>query len=432
MEEMLAWYRSQPSLWSRNLGFGLALDRVAEGGEWSIGSGETVEVQPLSPLPPGVSDARFAAREAYLRAVASGGEFLTLAARVPGAFQQERIFNTVALWTCGRNFPVYVDPGRQVEGVLVAPDRSRLAVVHVGKRQYSGAIVPLYLNKVELVVVDLRTFAISHLPVEVGDFGIQSVALAWESPTRLRLRLKDTWNTAQDKRLYATCDVEKLPCTLPTAQTPVEKDFPRDGVLEETSLSAYQLEPVPEGFQALEDLVPRTVHVSPDRRWVSFVTDDDNATDLFPSTRHLWVRPLSGGQPVEVARGEGFFHARWLDAEQLVFEPPVEPSPKLANAMDARRQDPWLKLQAESIAGSQRDPEYTRRVLESLVQHEAVMLLSKQGQVSADDLWRAPLRSYSVRTRQVAEYHPGAARLWSHMGGPSHHRKGPVHEVPAD
>lgn len=432
LEELLSWYRGQPTLWSRNLGFGLALDRVAEGGEWSIGGEQTVDVKPLTPLPSGVSNARFAAREAYLRAMMSGGELLTVAAPVPGSFQQGRSFDTVALWTCGRNFPVYVEPGRPVEGVLVSPDRSRLAVVHVGKRQYSGAAVPLYLGDVDIVVVDLRTFATSHIPVDVGDtFGIQSLALAWASPTRLRLRIKDTWNTARDKRIYASCDVEKLPCTLPTAETSVEKDFPRDEVLEVTSLSSYQLEPMPQGFQPPASFVPRTLHVSPDRRWVSFVTDDRNATDMFPSTKRLWARPLSGGQPVLVAKGEGSFHARWLDDEQFVFEAPMEPTPKLANAMAARRQDPQLKLKAEAIAGDERDPDSTARVLERLLQQEATARLAEQGK-TPDDLWRLPLRGFSVRTGKTTEYHPGPARLWSHSGGPTHHRKGPAREVPAD
>lgn len=432
LEELLAWYRGQPTSWSRNLGFAMALDRVAEGGEWSIGKGQTVELKPLDPLPPGTSNVRLAAREAYLRAVMAGGEFVTLAAPIPGPFEAEPAFNTVALWTCGRNFPVYVQPGREVEGVLVAPDRSRLAVVHVGKRNYSGAVVPLYLGDVEITVVDVRTFATTSIPVSVGNtFSFQSLALAWASPTRLRLRLKDVWNSADDKRIYATCDVEQLPCTLPTAVTPAERDFPREGVLEVTSRSAYQLEPLPKGFQPPTDLVPRTVHVSPDGRWVSFVTDDGNANDMFPSTRRLWVRPVSGGERQEVASGEGPLHARWLDDGQLVFEAPPQPSPKLARAMATLKQNRDLKYQAESIAGDTREPGMSARILDSLALQLATRELAAE-QVPASEMWRLPLRRYSVSTRQTVEHHPGPARLWSHVGGPTHHRKGPTREVPAD
>ncbi len=432
LEGLLAWYRAEPTTWKRNLGFAMALDRVAGGEEWSIGKGQTVELKPLPPLPPGISNVRLAAREAYLRAVMSGGEFVTLAAPVPGSFENELSFDTVALWACGRNFPVYVAPGREVEGVLASPDRSRLAVVHVGKRSYSGAAVPLYLGKVEITLVDVRTFATTSLPVDVGDtFSFQSIALAWASPTRLRLRLKDVWNTADNKRIYATCDVEQLPCTLPTAVTPAERDFPREGVLEVTSRAAYQLEPVPAGFQPSTDVLPRTVHVSPDGRWVSYVTDDGDANELFPSTRRLWVRPASGGDPVEVARGEGPLHARWLDAEQLVFEAPPEPSPKLARVMLGLRESTELKFQAESIAGDAEEPGTTQRVLELLVRQKALRQFASE-QVPATELWELPLRRYSPRTGKIVEHHPGPARLWSHLGGPTHHHKGPAREIPAD
>lgn len=409
----------------------MAVERTVESGGLAIRPGQRMELTPPGPVPPSAAEARRAAQEAYHRVVASGAELITLPTRpLFASFQPQRPVNTVAAWACGRNFPLYQEPVDDVEGVLVAPDRSRLAVVHIQKRQYSGAAVPLYLQGVRISVVDLRTFAVTSLPVEPGDFGIQSIALAWASPTRLRLRLKDVWNTASDKRLYATCDVEKLSCTLPTAPTPVEADFPQGDVLEVTSLSAYPLEPVPAGFQAPENLVARTVHVSPDQRWVSFVTDDEDANEMFPSTRHLWVRPLSGGEAVEVAHGEGLFHARWLDAEQLVFEPPPEPGPRLANLVELARKDPDLERRAESIAGDSREPRLKERLVEWLALQGAARELGEEKDPAS--LWRVPLRRYSVRTRETVEHHPGPARLWGSLGGPTHHRKGPAREVPTD
>ncbi len=430
LDDQLAWYRAEPSTWSHNLGFAMALDRHLESGLWAEDDRHQFALDPKGPVPPGAEAARRAAQEAYQRAVQSGGEFLTLGMRPFVSREQGLSFQTVALWACGRNFPVYMHPGQSVEGVLVAPDRGRLAVVHVGERRYGGAIVPLSLDEVEIVVVDLRTFTTTVIPVKVGtEFSFESIALAWTSPTRLRLRLKASW--PEDKRIYAACDVDALPCVLPTAPTPVEVDFPRSGVLEVTSRSAFLLEAIPQGFQPPANLAPRSVHVSPDQRWVSFVTEEDDANELLPATRRLWVRPLSGGQDVEVARGERALHARWLDAEHLVFEPPEQPTPQLAEAMASLRGSPELKAEAKSMAEEEGRPEQAQRLFDWLVQQNATRQFGDRRK-SAPDLWRLPLHRYSVRTRETVEHHPGPARLWGHMGGPTRHRKGPTHEVPAD
>lgn len=423
-----------PEMASKNLGLAIAAESLAQKEELPEELGSFIltgdEGLTKAVASPERKSALTAAKAAYAKAWAEGGELFVLANEgAPG-----NIFGTVALWKCGRSLPLYVHPYRQVEGFTVSPDRNWLAVVHVGDRQYSGAIVPLYLKDSEIVLVNLRTFEQQRITAPEA-LSVQSIALGWDASSQLRIRLKDTWNTSGDSRSYATCDPRQPTCALTAPKDgTTHPTFPRDA-LEVTSLSAYRLGDAPGGFKAPANLVPRTLRASPDGKWVAYLTSDDDADELLPATIHLFVASVGeNAKPLELQRGDELFHFAWQPDGTLAYELPASPSPKLAAAMDEVRKDPEFGAAVSDILGSdsQHSPEEVKRMTDYLAPEFAVRAMNPEQRAEGLYFSSQVARFDPVKGEKLP-YHPGEfVRLYSGAGGPTHHHKGPVHEVPAD
>jgi hypothetical protein len=468
--DALLAFRRDVSLWRTRPALALAIKGTTSVRIPPNGSIDIVDEKVAAANPPQADVEREKALglELLARVRRAGGELVIRGQ--PRLLGNGVAFGTAALRVCGRDFPVYVDLERDIDGALLSPDRRWLALVHVGARRYSGASVPLYLEGVELALVNLTSLSVQRVLLEdaVQDAGFQSVALGFGPKDTLRVRVKDVWNGASDKRREASCVLGTEPCKLTFREPAKGGGVPAPPArLEVTAKAAYMLEPAPSGYVPAPggDLVLRSVRASPGGGWVAFVTRR-YSRDL-GEIHTLWLQPSSGGPAVRVTEAGRMPNARWSSADEIIFEGPVEPRPELERELRALMADPGVQETAKNLAlegeeelseaspeedivrrsdsgalaqvGTESptatvvpDPARVELIARALVEQQATRKLGAAGRTHWD-LWRAPLYRYSLRTKQITSEGPGDwVRLWGSLGGPAYHHKGRTHEVAPD
>jgi len=392
------------------------------------------------------------ARPEYARAVAAGGLFLL--ASTPDELipfregnSQEGTLDSIVLVREGRFLPVYASPGHAIAGFDVTPERKRLLVVHVAKRQYAGAIVPPGLSGLEVAVVDLETFEAARLPVQ-HNFN-QSLALAFEPPDRLRIRMKDVGNGSDDDRAFFSCRLSALPCTLPeglpdpadwppdagvaeggggtAAQLDTPESFPSSGYLEVTAGTGWRVAALPPGFTPRRGMLTRSIRPSPDGKSVAYVTQRVISQGYRDHRleRRLWVQRLPSGKPLQVATGEGWLHAQWLDNDRILFEAEPELSPTLKKEMQRRMP---AALKKHLLLASPEE----RKMLELRLALQTARELKERGEFTGP-VTRLGLREFHRTTGKTRDWPYPYVRLWADFQFPVFRpQSGAIIEVPQD
>ncbi len=247
---------------------------------------------------------------------------------------QHAQFNALAAIHDGQVQTVYASPAGSIAGFMPTASPDGVLIVHAVGRGYEGAIVPRVFNRVQMTWLSLPDLRASELTLSCNEI-LDSIAISLppaqgaSQAMRLHVRTRHSWSNAF---AVLECALAKGPCkilrTLPLHGT--------DAALEVTASTAYRAEPGSAGVSLPGDVLPRSVHASPDGKWLSYVRQQRIKTQTDPDWSHtLWVSSADGSSPREIAKGWGWLHSRWDTDGTLSFDVDPRPSESMARRLEA-------------------------------------------------------------------------------------------------
>lgn len=202
-----------------------------------------------------------------------------------------------------------------IDVAMPSPDARWVAMIHHLDTHYAGAMIPFYLEAVDVTVLDVKTLQPRALHVVPQEVAVQALAVWWEQGALFVLAREHRHvSQAEDARAVWRCAAPEFRCALVTGPK-----VPAGRYAEATAQGGAVVEPPPPSLAERATLDPRSVRVSPSGNrvaWVDEVLSDDPRQ---PVERTLKMRDADGAEATVVV-GHGALRARWLDDERLAFD----------------------------------------------------------------------------------------------------------------
>lgn len=393
----------------QDIAIAIAAGQILDGANWQAVFGPEADI-----AAEGTADAIARAHQSRPGPVDPGELRMISSPLAPHGFGNAG-FNAVGALVGGRLVTVAATAVGVLAGFTLSDDLRHALVVHEVGSGYGGAIVPGSFGGVTLTSVSLDNLTSSTVTIDCEEH-IDSAAFIEFEGNRVRVRLRDSWGI-EDRHAWLDCDLSQADCR----RTEVDVLLPVPPYLEVTALTAYDVEPLPAGFNGPEGLLRRTVHVSPNGAQTSFVTQ--SLVKLRPDpdwSRTLWIAQADGSNARKVAEGWGWFHAQWQADGTLLYEPDPLPSEamriRLQNAAeeDAAGDDEWIPTEH---------------------QQQRLDLMRLHFELDREPAWQALeyelIRHEPGSNERVPVPSPYPTRLWSSFRQPKIVGSGPTYvEVP--